>query len=103
MKPQIFTIVPGTNGPLWMLAGISIVLLLMVALFAWQAYSSHNTRFKVSTEELQISSSVHRRTPAAIVAAGVRNPEGLVRKDTKRASARAAHSSRRPGCPCKYS
>lgn len=74
MKPQIFTIVPGTNGPLWMLAGISIVLLLMVALFAWLAYSSRNTRFEVSTEGLQITSSMYgRMIPAsALVVDGAR-------------------------------
>jgi hypothetical protein len=61
MKTQLFTIVPGSNGPLWMLAGISVMLLLMVALFAWLAYSSRHTRFEVSAEGLQISSTMYGR------------------------------------------
>jgi len=66
MKTQLFTIVPGSNGPLWMLAGISVMLLLMVALFAWLAYSSRHTQFEVSAEGLQISSTMYgRMIPAA--------------------------------------
>ena len=74
MKAQVFTIVPGTNGPLWLLAGISVLLLLMVALFAWMAYSSRHTRFEISPQGLQISNTMYGRTipGSALLTGGVR-------------------------------
>jgi hypothetical protein len=62
MKPQVFTIVPGSNGPYWMVAGIAVFLLLMVGLFAWFAYSSRNVRFEVSNEGLRIGGGMYGRT-----------------------------------------
>jgi hypothetical protein len=61
MRSQVFTIAPGSNGSLWVLIGISILLVLMVALFAWLAYSSRNTRFQVSPEGLRISNTLYGR------------------------------------------
>ena len=61
MKAQVFTIVPGGNGPLWLLAGISVLLLLMIAMFAWLAYSSRHTRFEVSPEGLRIANTMYGR------------------------------------------
>jgi len=66
MKAQIFTIVPASNGPIWLLVGISCLLLAMVVLFAWLAYSSRHAYFEVSSDGLRINSAMYGRTiPAA--------------------------------------
>ncbi|MGD8413093.1 MAG: PH domain-containing protein [Candidatus Latescibacterota bacterium] len=62
MKAQVFTIVPGANGPLWLLLGVSALLLAMVGLFAWLAWSSRHTQFEVSGEGLRISNTMYGRT-----------------------------------------
>lgn len=62
MKAQVFTIIPGSNGPFWMVAGLAVFLLLMVGMFAWFAYSSRNLRFEVSDEGLRISGGMYGRT-----------------------------------------
>jgi hypothetical protein len=74
MKPQLFTIVPASSGPVWLMAAISLMLLAIIALFAWLAYSSRHTRFEVSPEGLQIASTMYGRTipAAALVVDGVR-------------------------------
>jgi hypothetical protein len=61
MKPQIFTIVPASNGPFWMLAGLVVFLVLLVSLFAWLAYSSRHVRFELSPEGLIIAGGMYGR------------------------------------------
>ena len=74
MKPQVFTIVPASSGPVWMLAGIALLMLLLVALFMWLAYSSRNVRFELSGGGLNIAGVMYgRQIPAsALRADGVR-------------------------------
>ena len=66
MKPQVFTIVAGNNGPFWMLAGLTVFLLVLVGLFAWLAYSSRNMRFEVSADGLRIAGGMYGRTISAV-------------------------------------
>ena len=61
MKSQVFTITPASSGPEWVLVAVSLLLLLMVALFAWLVYSSRHARFEVSAEGLQISNTLYGR------------------------------------------
>ena len=61
MKSQVFTIVAGNNGPFWMLAGLTMFLLVLVGLFAWLAYSSRNMRFEVSADGLRIAGGMYGR------------------------------------------
>jgi hypothetical protein len=74
MKSQVFTIIPGTNGPIWLLMGVSILLLVMVGLFAWLAWSSRNSRFEISDTGLEIGATMYGRTipVEAVVADGIR-------------------------------
>ena len=62
MKSQVFTIIPGTNGPVWLLMGLSLLFLVMVALFAWLAWSSRNSRFEISDTGLEIGATMYGRT-----------------------------------------
>lgn len=62
MKPQIFTIIPASNGPFWLLAGIVVFLVLLVSVFAWFAYSSRHVRFELSHEGLRIAGDMYGRT-----------------------------------------
>jgi hypothetical protein len=62
MKPQIFTIIPASNGPIWFLVGIVVFLVLLVSLFAWFAYASRNVRFELSDEGLRIAGDMYGRT-----------------------------------------
>ncbi len=74
MKSQVFTIVPGTNGPIWLLMGVSILLLVMVGLFAWLAWSSRNSRFEISDTGLEIGATMYGRTipVESLIADGIR-------------------------------
>jgi hypothetical protein len=62
MKTQVFTIVHGSNGPIWMLIGITVFFLALASLFAYIAYSSRNVRFEVSTDGLRIAGDMYGRT-----------------------------------------
>lgn len=62
MKPQIFTIVPASNGPFWMLAGLTVFLVLLVSMFAWLAYSSRHIRFELSHKGLSVAGGMYGRT-----------------------------------------
>ena len=74
MKPQVFTIVPASNGSLWVLAGIVLMMMLLVAVFVWLAFSSKNVRFEVSGDGLNIAGVMYgRHIPhTSLVADGVR-------------------------------
>jgi len=74
MKAQVFTIVPASNGPVWLLVGIIAMMLVLSALFVWLAFSSKHVRFEVSEDGLNIAGVMYgRHIPAAsLVADGVR-------------------------------
>jgi hypothetical protein len=73
MKPQVFTIVPASSGPVWLLAGIVIMMILLVALFTWLAFSSKNIRFELSGDGLNIASVMYgRHIPASSL-----RPDGI--------------------------
>lgn len=80
MKPQVFTIVPGTSGPVWILVGVAALLLVMVGLFAWLAYSSRSTRFEVSPAGLTIDGTMYGRT----IPAGSIDLDGIEVLDLRR-------------------
>jgi hypothetical protein len=61
---QVFTIVPGSSGPFWLLAAIGVFLVAMVFLFAYMAYSSRNVKFELSDSGLQITGDIYGRTIA---------------------------------------
>jgi hypothetical protein len=66
MKSQVFTIVPASNGPVWMVLGIAVFLLLLIAMFTWFAYASRHVRFEVSPDGLRIAGDMYGRSiPAA--------------------------------------
>jgi len=74
VKSQVFTIIPGTNGPVWLLMGLSLLFLVMVALFAWLAWSSRNSRFEISDTGLEIGATMYGRTipVESLIADGIR-------------------------------
>jgi hypothetical protein len=74
MKSQVFTIVPASNGPFWLLAGIVVMMVVLVAIFVWLTVSSKNVRFEVSENGLNIAGVMYGRNipRASLVADGVR-------------------------------
>lgn len=71
---KIFGIIPSSSGPVLFTAGISLVLVLVIGLLAFIAYSSRNVRFEVSDGGLRISRSLYGRLipRGDVVADGVR-------------------------------
>jgi Bacterial PH domain len=59
---QVFSIIPASNGPLWLLVPLSVLLLGLLGLFAYLAYSSRNVQFEVSAEGLRIKGDIYGRT-----------------------------------------
>jgi hypothetical protein len=57
----VFPIVPANNGPIWLAAGIGILLLGVVILLAYTAFSSRNVRFEVAPGGLKISGDLYAR------------------------------------------
>jgi hypothetical protein len=81
---HVFTIIPAGNGPVWFFAGLSVFLLLIVALFAWIAFSSRYARFEVSPDGLRLVGDIWGRTipsgalvPAEARAVNLRREAGL--------------------------
>lgn len=74
MKSQVFTIVPASNGPVWILVGIIALMLVLAGLFVWLAFSSKNVRFEVSENGLNIAGVMYGRNipRTSLVADGVR-------------------------------
>lgn len=58
---RIFGIIPASSGPFIFLLVIALVLILVIGLLAFIAYSSKNVRFEVSDEGLRISRSFYGR------------------------------------------
>jgi hypothetical protein len=66
MKPQVFTVVPTSNTPLWFMGGVALLLILMAALFVWIAFSTRQAQVTVSDRGLEIAGGMYGRTiPAA--------------------------------------
>jgi len=59
---QIFPIVPAANGPVWVLGGVSLLLVALVILMAYVAHSSRNTRFEITATGLRIKGNLYGRT-----------------------------------------
>lgn len=45
---QVFSIVPGSNGPFLILGGVSLLLVALIGLLLYIAGSSRNTKFEIS-------------------------------------------------------
>ena len=58
---RVFGIIPASSGPVWFAVGIAVVLVLVLALMAFIAYSSKNVRFELNDEGLRISRSIYGR------------------------------------------
>ncbi len=62
---HVFTIVPAGNGPLVLFGALSALMLVLVAVFMWLAFSSQYARFEVSPEGLRLVGDFWgRRIPA---------------------------------------
>lgn len=53
--------IPGSNGPVWLVVGISVFSLALIALFGYLTYSSRHVVFDVSPEGLQIKGDMYGR------------------------------------------
>lgn len=58
---EVFTIAPAPARALWFLAAIGALLLALLLLFAFFAYSSRATRFEISPEGLAIRGTLYGR------------------------------------------
>ena len=58
---EVFNIVPASSKPLWVMGGTALVLLLVLGLFGWVAYSSKHTRFEISEKGLHIRGELYGR------------------------------------------
>lgn len=62
---ETFSMTPAGSGPLWFLVGLMLILLPILALFGYLAYSSKTAQFEVSPQGLRISGIMYgRRIPA---------------------------------------
>jgi len=62
---HVFAMVPAGNGPVVLFGALSALMLVLVALFMWLAFSSQFSRFEVSPEGLRLVGDVWgRRIPA---------------------------------------
>jgi len=59
---QIFTIIPGTNGPMFLAVGVAAFNLLLAAMFIYIAASTRQVRFEVSPGNLRITGDMFGRT-----------------------------------------
>ena len=58
---RIFGIIPASSGPILFLLAISVVLILIIGLLGFIAYSSKNVKFEVDDQGLRISQSLYGR------------------------------------------
>lgn len=58
---ETFPIIPASNGPLWLLLFLSLLMLALVAFFGYFAYSSRNVQFEVSPDGLRIARGLYGR------------------------------------------
>ena len=58
---EIFPMIPASSRTLWFLGAISLLLLALVGLFSYIAYSSRTVQFEVSEEGLNIRGGFYQR------------------------------------------
>ena len=58
---QIFPIVPGSNGPFYLMGGISLFMLALIIFLMYIAFSSRNAKFEVSPEGIRIRGDIYGR------------------------------------------
>ncbi len=70
----VFPMVPAGTGAMWFLGAVSMLLLLLVALFGYIAWSSRHSQFTLSAEGLRVRGDLYGRLiPAAdLIVAGAR-------------------------------
>jgi hypothetical protein len=56
-----FPIVPASSGPIWLAAGVGIILVALLLLFGYLAYSSRHVEFVLSKEGLRIKRDLYGR------------------------------------------
>ena len=76
---DVFQLVPASDKTLWVLGGIALLLIGLLCLFGYLAYSSRHMRFGISPEGLTISGGLYGRTISA---------ESLVVEEAKRVDLR---------------
>jgi len=63
---HVFAIVPASSGPLWFVAVLALVMIALLSLSGYIAYSSRNAEFALSPEGLEITGDIYGRAiPAA--------------------------------------
>lgn len=50
----VFPIIPAGSGPVWFFVGISALLLAMILLFSWVAWSTQHSRVEIAPEGLRL-------------------------------------------------
>jgi len=86
---QVFTIIPAGNGPLWFFGGLSVLLLGLVCMFAWIAYSSQYASFDVSPNGLRLQGDLFgRRIAASALIVGEARAMDLTREPEYRPASR---------------
>ena len=58
---ELFPMIPASSKPLWFLGGIVLLLLTLVGLFSYIAYSSRTIQFEISEEGLNIRGGFYQR------------------------------------------
>ena len=58
---EIFPMIPASPKPLWILGGILLLLLALLGLFSYIAYSSRTVQFELSREGLRVRGGLYRR------------------------------------------
>lgn len=94
---QVFPIIPASTAPWIVLVPAFVVLLGLVALFVWFAYSSRHVRFEVSSDGLKIAGDMYgRMIPGQdLITAQARILD--LTKDTDYALARRTNGTGLPG------
>ncbi len=61
---EVFPIVGGSAGPLWLLAGMAVFSGALLSMFAWFAWSSRHATVEVSPEGLSVRGAMYGRSIA---------------------------------------
>jgi hypothetical protein len=86
---HVFAIVPAGAGPLWFFAGLSALLLCLVLLFGWIAWSSRHATFTVSPAGLRLTGDLWgRHIPARALQVELARPVDLEREAPLRPTSR---------------
>lgn len=82
---DVFQLVPASDKTLWVLGGIALLLIGLLCLLGYLAYSSRHVRFEISPEGLTISDRLYGRTISA---------ESLVVEEARRVDLRGVSEYR---------